>query len=99
MGGLDADGVHHGVDGHARKGFLFLQGYAEAVECVEKLRVDFIEAFGAFGLGARLGVVADGLVVDRRNVEMGPGGHFECLPVAEGFQTEFEEPLRLALFC
>ena len=92
--GLDAHGVHHGVDGHARQGFLLLQGYAEAVEGVEYLRVHFVEAFGALG-GAWRGVVADGLIVDGRDVEVCPLRHFEREPVAVGLEAEVEQPLGL----
>ena len=96
MGGLDADGVHHGIDGHARELFLLLEGYAEAVEGVDELGVDLVEALRSL-LGTRGGIVAYGLEVDGRYVEVGPVGFLHRQPVAVGLQAEFEEPFGFAL--
>lgn len=97
MGSFDGDGVHDGVDGHAAKLLLFLERDAEFVECFEELGVDFVEAFWA-GVGTWGGVVADGVEVDGGYVEVSPVGHFEGLPVMEGFESEVEHPVGLTFF-
>ena len=87
--------VHHRVYGHARELFLLFEGYAEAVESVDKRRVYLVEALGALGV-FWCGVVAYGLKVDGRDVEVRPCGRLEGKPIAVGAKAEVEQPFRLA---
>ncbi len=87
--------VHHGIDGHTRQLFLFFEWYAETVECVDKRRVNLVEALGAlrvFGCG----IVAYGLEVDGRNREVSPCGWLKCEPVTVSLQSEVEKPVGFA---
>ena len=92
MSGLYTHGVHDGIDCHTRQSFLLLKRYAQPVECVKQLRIYFIETLRSIFL-YRLGIIAYVLKVYFRNLEVCPVGSFESLPVAEGFEAEFKEPL------
>ena len=95
MGGLNRHRVHHRVYGHSRQGLLFLKGYAELVERFKQLGIHFIKALGPLFLFGR-GVIAYGLIVDFRNVEMSPCRHLQRQPVTVGLQSEFKQPLGFA---
>ena len=95
-GGFDRYGIHDGIDGYAGQGHALFEGNAQFVERFHQLRVDFFLVGAAFFL-CRVGVVRNTLVVDGREVDMGPIGLLQGLPIAEGLETEVEHPLRFAL--
>ncbi len=97
MGGLDRHRVHHGVHSHAGEHLLLLEGDTQAVERIEQLRIDLVEALGRLFLFGR-GIVADRLIVDRRYVEVSPCRHRQCLPMAERLQPEVKQPVGFAFF-
>ena len=96
MRGLDRHGVHHGVYGHAGQPLLFLEAYAQLVEGLDQLRIHLVHRL-LQRLLFRRGIVADGLEIDWRYVQMRPRGRRQRLPVAERLETEFQQPLRLLL--
>ena len=96
-GGLDADGVHHGVHRRARQGQALLQGNAQLVEGLHEFGVDLFAAAVRRTLLRGVGVVGDGLIVNLGQREMAPRGLLLRLPVAEGIQAEVEQPRGLAL--
>ena len=75
-----------------------MEGDAQLVECLQHLRVDFIQALRRFG-GYRCSVVVHILVVNFRVAQVRPLGvalfRRQLHPVSERFQTPFQEPLRL----
>jgi hypothetical protein len=60
------------------------------------VRIDLVQALQV-GLLLRRRVVADPLVVHRRDLQVVPGRLRHALPRAERFQPELEQPLGLAL--
>ena len=98
-GGADANGVKHGIYRHlrfnSRQYLAFLYGDAEFVEGLLQggiylLRTVFVPLGGC--------VVDDVLEVYLREAaEVPPLGRGHLLPLAEGIQTELQEPLRLLL--
>ena len=98
-GGADANGVEHGIYRHLRfnssQYLAFLYGDAELVEGLLQggiylLRTVFVPLGGC--------VVDDILEVYLREAaEMPPLGRSHGFPLAEGIQTELQEPLRLLL--
>ncbi len=68
------DAVEDRVDRDAGEHFLLLERNAQLLVGAEQLRVHFVEALRAVVIGLRRGVVDDGLVVDRRVVDVGPVG-------------------------
>ena len=101
-GGLDAHGIHDGVDGGvAAEGQALFEGDAKLIEGLFDLGVDGSGISGHSGitrfLGSRVSIIADGLIVDGRHVDMGPFGLGLLLPIAEGLQPELEHPLGFAL--
>ena len=88
--------VHHGIRGNSAESHLLVERDAEFVEGLAQLRIYFVEVLGTlFLLGGC--IVADSLEVDFGNVEVSPAGHLHSEPVAVGFKSEVEQPLRLAL--
>ena len=73
---------------------LLPEGYAEAVESLDELRVDFIEALFQF-LFTRGGVVGDSLEVDGGYVEVCPVRGRQSLPISESLEPEVKQPVRL----
>src|SRR5215475_9912893 len=71
---------------------------ARILRTYEKLGVDLVERFRR-GLLLRRGVIARGLVIDRRKFDLGPFRRRHLAPGAKGLQSPFEQPFRLALFC
>ena len=96
MCGLDTHRVENGVDCHSRQMLLLFERDAELVEGLYQFRIHLIHALLQFLLlGCR--IVADRLIVDVGYIKVSPGRRGERLPVAIGFQTIFQQPLRLLL--
>ena len=96
-GGLDGDGIHDGIDSCiATQRQTFLERDTEFVEGLFQFRVD--GAVTLRFLHRRIGIVADGLIVDRWHVNMSPCRLLLLLPVAKSPQAEVQHPLRLTLF-
>ena len=93
---LDAHRVHHCIDGCSCQRHAFLQRDAQLVEGFHQLGVDVARTLFLLLLRG-VSIVADGLIVYRRHLEVPPSGLFEREPVAVGIQAELEEPLRLSL--
>ncbi len=90
----DGDGVEHRVDGDAAEALLFVERDAELLERRPQLRIDFIEGVELLLL-LRRGVVARGLVIDRRVVHVRPGRLLHRQPVTEGLEAPLQHPVRL----
>ena len=73
-GGGHRDAVEHRIHRHAGEQFALLQGDAQLFVGAEQFRIDLVEALGPVVVGLGGGVVADGLVIDGRVVDVGPGG-------------------------
>jgi hypothetical protein len=58
--------------------------------------IDLVEA-AQLRLGLGRGIIIGVLVIDRRDVELGPVGHLHRQPVAIGLQPPFEHPFGLIL--
>ena len=85
-GCLDAHRVHHGIDGCSGQCHTLLQGDSELVEGLHQLRVDVARAL--LLLLCRVGVVADVLIVNLRQLQVSPCGLLQCEPVPESLQAE-----------
>ena len=96
-GGGHRDAVEHRVHGHAGQQFPLPQGNAQLLVGPQQLGVDLVQALRSVGLGPRRGVVANGLIVDGRVLDVGPGGLLHGEPVAIGLQPPLQQPFRLAL--
>ena len=93
---LYGDAVHHCIDRHPAKLRTFVQRNTQFVESLHQFRIDLIQALRAFLL-LRSGIVDDILIVDRRDIQVRPCRHLQCLPMAEGFQAELKQPFRFIL--
>ena len=94
MGSLDADGIHHGIDGHSGELLLLLKRDSEFVECIDQFRIDLIHTLLQLPL-FRGGIIGDRLKVDLRDIEVRPLRRSESLPIAECLETEVKQPIRL----
>ena len=95
-GGAHRHTVHHGIDGHTRELHLLFERDAQFVEGLAQLGVHLLEALGS-RLGLGRSVVANGLIVDFGNRQVGPVGHLEGFPVGIRLEAEVEQPLGFAL--
>ena len=101
-GGHHRDAVEHRVDRvlgralNAGQNFLLLQGDAELCVGGQKVRIDLVQAGGAI-LGLGRGVVVGVLVVDRRELDLGPGRLLQGQPALERLQPPLQHPFRLVL--
>ena len=96
-----AHGVEYGIHRHFALGlhsgehFALMQGDAELVERLHQGRVDFVRpVFGPLGRSP----VDDVLEIDARQPEVSPERGAHPLPLAEGAEAEFQQPVRLSLF-
>jgi len=71
-----------------------LERYAQTVERVEHFGIDLVQTLRTL-LFARRRIVAYGLKVDLRHLEMSPCRRRQREPVAESLQPEVKQPLRL----
>ena len=95
-GGLHRNGVHHGIDRHARKGHLLLERNAQLVERAPQFGIDLVHRPELLpGLGGR--IIDDVLEVDLRNRQVRPRRRLQRQPVAVGRHTALGHPLRFAL--
>ena len=92
-GRLHRSRVHHRIDGHAREFLLLVQRDAEFVESVQQFGINLVEALYLLAF-ARRGVIDNVLIVNFGKVEVRPVGLFQRLPMAEGLQTELQQPFR-----
>ena len=97
--GLDRHGVHYRIHSHVscQSGTL-LQGNTEFVEGLGYLGVDFIYLLVICHLVIYLGgsIVRDVLKVDVGYIQVRPFGYRHREPFAIGFQSELQQPGRLA---
>ena len=91
--GLDRYGVEHCVHRCAGQHASLMQGNAELVKSGHQLGVDLLFLRSLLGRGE----IDDILEIYLGNVQMGPCRHLHGQPLAVGFQTEVQKPLRLAL--
>ena len=94
-GGGHRDAVEHGIHRHAGEQFPLLQRDAQLFIGAEQFRIDVVQALGPVGVGFGRGVVDDGLVIDGRIVDVGPGGLFHGEPVPVGLQAPLQHELGL----
>jgi len=101
-GGCHRDAVKHRVHRDLARALdpgenlLLLDRDAELFIDAQDFGIDLVEAAELF-LRLGLGIIIGVLIVDHRNVELGPVGRFHLFPQAKGFQPPVEHPLRLAL--
>ena len=96
--GLHRDGVHHGIDRHARQRHLLLERNAQLVERALEFGVDLVHRAELLA-GLRRRIVDDILKVDLRDRQMRPRRGFERQPVPVGRHAALGHPRRLALLC
>ncbi len=89
------DAVEHRIDRHSGEQLALLQWDAQLFIGAEQFRIDVVEALGPVDVGLGSGVVADGLVIDGRVVDVGPGGFQHGEPVPVGFQAPLQHELGL----
>src|ERR1022692_1205422 len=89
--------VEHRVRGDAGEQLTLLQRDAKLFIGAEQFRIDIVEALGPVDVGLGGGVVADGLVIDGRIVDVGPGGLLHGEPVPVGLQAPLQHELGLVL--
>jgi len=91
----DGDRIEHGVHRHARQPLPLLDRDPELLERLEQLGIDLLEAVQ---LGPLFGgrVVADGLIVDRTVLHVGPVrlGHLQPVAVRPEPPVEHPTPAR-----
>ena len=101
-GGGDADAVEHRVDRDLARAFdagehlLLLDRDAELLVDAQDFGIDLVEA-AELGLGLGRGVIIGVLVIDLRDVELGPVDLFHLEPGAIGLEPPVEHPLGLVL--
>ena len=96
-GGGNGYRVKNRIHRDAGQRHLLMQRNTQFFVGAQQLRVNFIEAFRFVGHAFGGGIVGHRLKVDFRVVHVRPGRLCHFLPDAEGFQTPFGHPFRLAL--
>ena len=96
MRGLHRDGVHHGINGHARQSLLLFDRYAQSVEGINQCGINFVKTFWR-SLGFRGRIIAYGLEIDRRNAQVRPVWRGERQPISECLEAEVKQPFGLML--
>ena len=86
--------IEHRIDGDAGHEFLFFQGDPEFVEGRLDFEVDLVKAVQP-GLLLRRGVIHDGLIVDRGEVNVVPGRLRHRLPEPVRLEPPLQHPLGL----
>ena len=93
-GGLHTDGVHNGIDGGiATQCQTLLKRNTQLIEGLFQFRVNLTVALRL--LSQRIGIIGNGLIVDRGYMHMAPCRLLLLLPIAKCLQTEVEHPFRL----
>ena len=95
---LHRHAVHHRINRHSAQLRPLMQWNTQFVEGLHQFRINLIHTFRSLFL-LRRRIVNDVLIVDGRNPEMRPCRHLKRLPVAERFQAERQQPIRLVLLC
>ena len=90
-GGGDGHRVKDGVHGHdASQGFALLEGNAQFVESLGQFGIDLLgTVFVLLGSGK----IDNVLKINGRHVQVRPVRHRHGLPLAQGVQAEFQQPL------
>ena len=95
------DAVEHRIDRHVPgrdpgQRLALAHRHAELVVHRQQLGIDLVERFGRVVLTLGCRPIGRALVVDRRDVELGPIRRLHLLPGAERLQPPVEQPFRLA---
>ena len=87
--------VHDSIHSHSAKCKSLFEWNAEFVECLHQFRVYFLILL-LFLLCERVGIIGNGLIVNRGHIDVSPFRFLHFCPMAECFQTELEHPFRLS---
>ena len=91
------DAVEHGIDRNPGQCLALAQRDSELLIGAQQLGIDFVQRFRA-GILLRRGVIGGRLIIDRRQIELGPIRRRHLLPGAKRCEPPFEQPFGFALF-
>ena len=95
--GANRDTVKHRIDGDAGETVAFVQRDAELLVRFKQLGIDVGQALWSVALFLGCRIINDVLVIDRRIMDVRPGRFLKRQPMAESFETPFQQPFRLLL--
>src|SRR5690348_13908125 len=93
--GADRNAVKNRIYGDPRQQLTLAQRNAQLFVGGEQFGIDLVKALGTVLVGLRRRVVNDLLVIDRRIMNVRPGGLLHSEPLAIGFKPPIEHELRL----